>query len=239
MNIQEIQTALFRLGFDPWGVDGVMGPHTQQAIRDYQQYLDFPVTGFADADTIHALTNGIYTLETFIPARNYTRSNRPHSSAIDLIVIHTMEAPEKPKTARNVAQWFAGDAAPQASAHYCIDDADTIACVLECNVAWAAPGANARGIHLEHAGYANQTADDWHDMYSRAVMDRSARLAARIARRWLIPVTKLGVGELAAGARGFIGHVDATNAFENGRGHTDPGPNFPWDEYIELVKGYL
>ena len=239
MNTHEVQAALFRLGFDPWGCDGIAGLHTQAALLAYQKTMNFAETGTTDATTVQALQNGLYTLEPFIQAKSYRPANRPHSAPIQLIVIHTMEAPEKPKEARNVAQWFAGPSAPQASAHYCVDDAETIACVLECDVAWGAPGANARGVHLEHAGYAGQASIDWHDLYSRAVLDRSARLAARVARRWAIPAQRLSVGDLAAGASGIIGHVDASNAFENGRGHVDPGPSFPWDDYIAMVRSYL
>lgn len=236
MNTLEVQRALFRLGFDPQGCDGIAGPLTQEALLEYQRTLDLAQTGVANASTVQALTDGLFTLEPLILASHFTPAKRPHSSPIDLIVVHTMEAPERPGTARAVASWFAGLSAPQASAHYCVDDVDVIACVLECDVAWAAPGANERGVHIEHAGFASQTPEQWEDTYSRALLDRSSRLAARIARRWQIPIVKLSVSELAAGGRGFIGHVDATNAFERGHGHTDPGPNFPWDHYLELVR---
>src|SRR5512143_1264144 len=122
MNTLDAQRALFRLGFDPHGCDGIMGPHTKNAVLDYQGYLAFPQTGILDADTVQALTLGLYTLEPFVAARHFTPANRPHSAPLDLIVIHTMEHPEKPKTAHDVAAWFGSDAAPQASAHYCIDD---------------------------------------------------------------------------------------------------------------------
>ena len=44
----------------------------------------------------------------FVQARNYTRGR---SNPIDVIVIHTMESPEKPDTAESVANWFAGSTA--------------------------------------------------------------------------------------------------------------------------------
>jgi len=63
----------------------------------------------------------------FIKAKNYTEGR---DSSIDLLVIHTMEAPEKGETAENIASWFAGANAPQASAHYCIDANSVVQCEL-------------------------------------------------------------------------------------------------------------
>jgi len=160
--------------------------------------------------------------------------------AIDLIVIHTMEAPERAGTARAVAQWFAGPDAPEASAHYCIDASEIIQCVPEDVVAWGAPGANRKGIHLEHAGYAGQSAAAWDDEYSRAVLALSAELAADIASRHQIPIVRLTVDQLRAGARGFCGHAEVSKAFPGKNpklDHTDPGPGFPWAWYLDLVRG--
>ena len=79
----------------------------------------------------------------FVQARNYTRGR---SNPIDVIVIHTMESPEKPDTAESVAAWFAAATAPQASAHYCIDANSIVECVRDTDVAWHAPGANHNGL---------------------------------------------------------------------------------------------
>ncbi len=172
----------------------------------------------------------------FIQAAHFTTASR---TKIDLVVIHTMEAPEKPKTAENVARWFAGKDAPQASAHYCLDSLDVIQCVLEKDVAWHAPGANNNGIGIEHAGYASQSALNWDDEYSEAMLVLSAKLTAEICTRYGIPVVRLSVADLKAKARGLCGHVDITNAFNGGKGHFDPGGNFPWAHYLDLVASNM
>jgi len=172
----------------------------------------------------------------FIQARNYTPARR---DAADVIVIHTMEAGEKPGTARAVAAWFAGATAPRASAHFCIDNHEVIQCVDLADVAWHAPGANRVGIGLEHAGFAKQSVADWSDEYSRATLERSAFLVAELCRLFRIPVVKLSATDLRSGARGVCGHVDVSKAFK-GSDHYDPGPNFPWASYlarvVELVR---
>lgn len=173
----------------------------------------------------------------YIPAKNKGPSR---SGPVLLIVIHTMEAPERPKTALNVALWFGGPQAPEASAHYCVDASETIQCVKEDVVAWAAPGANRDGIHIEHAGYASQTSEEWEDDYSKQMLARSAALAADIAKRYQIPVVKLTPEDLANPvASGFCGHVDVTQGRMGGHGHTDPGPSFPWGDYLALVEAAL
>src|SRR3954447_10294902 len=109
----------------------------------------------------------------FVQARNFTRGR---SNAIDVLVIHTMESPEKPDTAESVANWFAGSTAPQASAHYCIDENSVVQCVRDEDVAWHVPGANHNGLGFEHAGRAAQGKRDWADEYSAKMLELSAGL---------------------------------------------------------------
>lgn len=158
---------------------------------------------------------------------------------LDLVVMHTMQAPEKPGTARAVANWFAGESAPKASAHFCVDSIETIQCVKEDVVAWAAPGANNNGVHIELAGYAAQSAPQWDDVYSRAMLERAAKVSADTCLRNQIPIRRLTVEDLkAGGARGFCGHIDVSKAFLKSD-HTDPGGSFPWDHYLDLVRAAL
>lgn len=167
-----------------------------------------------------------------IQARNYTPANRADCR---LVVIHSMESLEKPGTARAVAKWFAGPLAPRASAHYCVDNTETVQCVKETSIAWAAPGANNDGVHIELAGYAKQSASDWDDAYSKAELGRAAELVADICRRYQIPPRWLTVAEVKDGkTRGICGHADVTAAFHKSD-HTDPGVGFPRIAFIELV----
>jgi N-acetyl-anhydromuramyl-L-alanine amidase AmpD len=157
----------------------------------------------------------------WIPARNYTPAWR---TAVDLVVIHSTECPRSLGAARNVARWFAGPDAPMASAHYIVDDDEVIQCVSERNVAWAAPGANRRGIQIELVGYARHTEQEW---LEGGVIERARGLVSAICERWAIPVTKLGPEELLQGCRGIAGHIDVSRAWHRSS-HWDPGFGFPW-----------
>jgi N-acetyl-anhydromuramyl-L-alanine amidase AmpD len=171
----------------------------------------------------------------FIKARNFTRGR---SNAIDVLVIHTMESPEKPDTAESVANWFAGSTAPQASAHYCIDADSVVQCVQDDDVAWHAPGANHNGLGFEHAGRAAQTHSDWSDAYSDAMLERSAELVARKCVEHHIPAVWLRPADLRAGKRGLTGHVDVSDAFKRSD-HRDPGTSFPIEAYLARVKTHM
>lgn len=171
----------------------------------------------------------------FVKARNFTRGR---SNAIDVLVIHTMESPEKPDTAESVASWFAGSTAPEASAHYCIDADSVVQCVRDEDVAWHAPGANHNGLGFEHAGRAAQSKADWSDAYSAAMLDRSAQLVAQKCAEHHIPAVWLRPADLRAGKRGITGHVDVSNAFHRSD-HSDPGTSFPIEAYLALVREHM
>lgn len=172
--------------------------------------------------------------DSYKQARNYTATQ---GRKIRLIVIHTMEAPEYVTTAENVADWFAGSNAPIASAHFCIDNDSTVQCVEIRDVAWAAPGANSDGIQLELAGTANQTPEQWRDPYSLALLERTAKLVARLSVEHNIPRTHLTDAQLAQGNRGIIGHIQASTVYRKSS-HWDPGSNFPWGHFMGLVAKY-
>jgi N-acetyl-anhydromuramyl-L-alanine amidase AmpD len=147
-----------------------------------------------------------------------------------------MEAPEKDKTAENVAKFFEGGS-KKVSAHLCIDNNSIVQCVFDSDVAWAAPGANHNGIQLELAGFAEQSSTEWDDAYSKALLENAANAAAQYCLKYNLPRRHLTNAELEAGDEGIIGHVQASEVFKLGN-HTDPGKHFPWTAFIALVEHY-
>lgn len=170
----------------------------------------------------------------FIEAANFTPAQR---TSIDLIVLHSTEGLEKAGSARNVATWFAGPTAPQASAHYVIDPVDVIRCVPDESVAWHAPGANAKGIGIELCGHAAQTAIEWGDEDSMAILGHAIDLCELLCRKWDIPPVLVDVKDIALRmARGFCTHAMVSRAFPDlGSGHWDPGPEFPLEWFVGRV----
>ena len=137
-----------------------------------------------------------------------------------VIVIHSMEAPEKGDTAENVARFFQNPGKKdngqdrQVSAHLCIDNNSIVQCVFDNDVAFAAPGANHDGIHLELAGFAMQTKSQWLDPFSTLVLENAANAAAQYCLKYNIPVKHLSNAELKSGQKGIVGHAQVSEVFK-------------------------
>jgi N-acetyl-anhydromuramyl-L-alanine amidase AmpD len=177
----------------------------------------------------------------FIPAHP-TCYKEVDGRNIQLIVIHSMEAPEKGNTAENVAIWFSrGADGRKVSAHYCIDTDSIVQCVQTKDVAFAAPGANHNGIQLELAGYSSQTEAAWLDVYGRDMMELAAALCGRIlCPKFAIPPKYLNAKALLAlgtTGKGITTHAEVTKAFKRST-HTDPGKNFPMTRFMQRIREY-
>ena len=159
-------------------------------------------------------------------------------SHIRRIYIHTMETPESEGRALQVTQWFAGHSAPQASAHYCVDDKGIYEGVKEEDTAWAVDHflENEKSISIELAGTALQSPTQWMDPYSSSELTLAASLVAELCDIYGISIVKLTPADINLDHMGIAGHVDVTLAKGIRGGHTDPGSNFPWSRFIQLVK---
>ena len=175
------------------------------------------------------------------------------------IVIHTMEVPPPEKPDAEVDGIAEGTASAMASGknpyavHYCLDNKEIYQCVHDSDTGFGTAGrvtfgsnlsTNSYSLHFEHAGTAAQSSGQWADAYSQAMLRYSARLTAKKADELGIPKVHLSVADIQAGAAGFAGHIDINNAFKDApinsgadMSHWDPGPNFPWTQYMSWVNG--
>jgi N-acetyl-anhydromuramyl-L-alanine amidase AmpD len=156
------------------------------------------------------------------------------------IVMHTMEAPETERTAENVASYFKGTAV-QASAHWCVDDNSRVRCVRDNDSAWtiAHQDGNRISLNIELAGYAAQTSGQWDDKFSDEELKVAAWCAAEWCHKYDIPVRRLNNSQIRnMHDKGFLGHRDVNNVFHWST-HTDPGPYFPWEKFLNMVRDAL
>jgi hypothetical protein len=172
---------------------------------------------------------------TFIAARWFTPTD---GRRIDLLVAHSMEIDERSDTAEACAAFFARTTV-KASAHECVDTNSRVTCVLDKDVAYAAPGANHNGLHLELAGRARQSRAEWLDDYGRRMLTGpAADWVAEKARAYDIPLEYVNAAGLRAGQRGVTTHNEVRLAF--GRtDHTDPGAGFPMDVLLNAARSRL
>lgn len=170
----------------------------------------------------------------FVEARWYQKwgaGRRP----VRLITIHAMEFVEKADSAEVIAHDFATrPATSKASAHINVDNNSIVQCVKDNDIAFAAPGANKDGIHIELAGYIKQSEAEWLDTYGIALLALAADATAQYCLKYSIPPVHLTDEELRDGKKGIIGHVQASRVYKLSD-HQDPGPNFPWTYFMGHV----
>jgi hypothetical protein len=135
------------------------------------------------------------------------------TQAITTIVIHVTQG-----SYAGTISWFKNPSA-QVSAHYVVrsSDGQITQMVAEKDTAWHARSANPYSIGIEHEGYVDQPS--W---FTDAMYRSSAALTSNIVDRRGIPKDRNHIK----------GHSEMP-----GNDHTDPGPNWNWDYYLQLVNG--
>lgn len=174
----------------------------------------------------------------FLQAANYTPATHRD---INLLVIHDMEYPERITAAEDVAKYFHNEPKNEngSSAHICVDENSAVQCVFDHDIAWAAPDANHDGWHCEFAGYSKQNRKDWHDEYDqKMIFQVAAPIFAHKSLRYNIPLHLLDASDLRRGRTGVTAHIFVTEAFGPVGGHTDPGTNFPYQEFLHEISSW-
>lgn len=159
-----------------------------------------------------------------------------NGTTIDLWLIHTQEGPGN---ADSLAHWL--QTAVGASYHYTIsedyrDHGVTVCDVVDTDLAsWSVLDANNRSINLCFAGSrASWGRGEWMNQ-SRAI-DVAAYLCVQDCRKYGIPIKVMPWGHYSKPG-GISDHHYVTEFLGVGT-HTDCGPNFPWDYFIQRINAY-
>jgi hypothetical protein len=185
-----------------------------------------------------ALANADHPDVPFVQARGFT-PGRPDGPVL-WWVFHELAADELPGVPQAAAEYLRAVEDREISLHYCFDADFEVQCVKLRDCAWAAgnrPG-NRRGVHAALAGSGRQSRAQWLDEEGRRLLARVARIAARDMRRYRIPQRWCTMGDLAALRPGLTTHYDLSLVF-GGAVRADPGPDFPRDHVLALIRAEL
>lgn len=168
------------------------------------------------------------------PFRQSGDGNKP----IDRLVIHETQSPCVKGQARATAAYFRSRSA-NGSAHYTIDPDEVIQAAYDSLVCWHAP-PNPRSLGFELCGYSTTNpavaAAKWAKREERRALRRLARVVARAALAYGVPVRFLTAEQLRAGERGITTHANVSAAFHQSS-HWDPGL-WPRRRFMRLVRKY-
>jgi hypothetical protein len=166
-----------------------------------------------------------------IPSPNYSSRG---GATVRLIVVHTSEGAT---TYQSLGSFFANPASG-VSSHVGIDDTPgTVGeYVPRSGKAWTAGNANPVATQAElctPSGAAmGWSAADWQS--HQQMLANCAAWIAEEAAALGIPIVRLSAAQAQGGSAGVCGHGDLGSW---GGGHTDPGPNFPWDQVLSMATG--
>lgn len=147
----------------------------------------------------------------------------------EMFVVHTGEVlPDingVDLTAENLAN-YAATTDRQVSWHITVDRDSIIKMLPLSFVAWHVQWFNSRGVGMEIGTQAARWAG-----LPRWAVDELLANAAKACRE-VCDTLRIPKQRIRSAGRGIISHADL-----NPTTRTDPGPDFPWDDFIALVNG--
>lgn len=162
-----------------------------------------------------------------IATRNYSSRN---GTKVIWVAIHTTEGI---MDANDLGYYW--QRITNGSSHAGCDNVKTRTYVDTAYASWTLLNGNSRSVNMEICGWARWSRDEWLGP-QRGRLVQAANWARQMCDKFGIPKRYIGAAGVARGESGIIGHVDYTNGAKDGN-HWDPGPGFPWDVFIEMVKG--
>lgn len=134
-------------------------------------------------------------------------------SGVSAVVIHTTQG-----SYRGAINHMAGENG--VAAHYVVRSSDghITQMVRENRISWHGNGANDYSVGIEHEGWVQEPGR----FYTAEMYRESAKLVRHLCSRWGIPKDRDHI----------IAHSEAPGAT-----HTDPGPGWDWDYFMNLVRG--
>jgi hypothetical protein len=177
-----------------------------------------------------------YYLEDNPPVRSQY-AERPTGTQPRLIVVHTTEQPPDVSGADSGAEGLARYVQHRRGAgcyHSCVDSDSTVRLVSPTMQCWGARYVNPYALHISHSTKAAL----WTSMPGNWVSNTLARSAQEVAM-WCdiydIPPRLITRSEgIDNGVPGIISHA----AVDPSR-RVDPGPDFPWDRWLNMVADFM
>ena len=163
------------------------------------------------------------------------------------IVIHSTVSACKPGGAREIAAYF-NTPASGGSAHYIVDPGEVVQDVYDNTIAWhAPPNANSIGIEMcdipgpqpgDKPGTALYRAAKkvwrWNRPEQQQMLERTAKLTARLCAAYHVPPVFIGPRALRAGKHGVTTHNNVSRTWHQSD-HWDPG-FWPRRKFMRMVK---
>ncbi len=171
---------------------------------------------------------------SFKQAKHYRKGR---VSKIKYAVVHaTVNKESASGTGAEAIQQYFATSDRVASAHVTVDQNSKARSVHDWDTAYASKNFNANGLHVEIYGMPDQTRAQWLDPISKATLLRAAEVVADWCLRYGLLQSYVSLADLKAGrGTGITFHADCDKAVPS-TGHWDPGPNFPRDVFLQMVK---